>query len=117
VELFHRRIFGGLYPWAEDLRIVQIAKPGAFYARPANVLGLSRPGVGRSMWRCRDACTVGVVDGLRAVTQVGEFVVKNTDYHDRSTFAKATADHIRYHDGPHRDRQFIQAERRLLIAA
>lgn len=28
-QAFHRRIFGGLYPWAGELRTVQIAKPNA----------------------------------------------------------------------------------------
>ena len=48
---------------------------------------------------------------------IGEFVVNNADYPDWDTFAKAMADHIRYRNGPHRDRRLIQAERRLLIAA
>lgn len=48
---------------------------------------------------------------------IGEFVVKNADYPDWDILAKAMADHIRYRNGPHRDRRLIQAERRLLIAA
>ena len=48
---------------------------------------------------------------------IGEFVVKNADYSDWQTLAKAMADHIRYRNGPHRDQRLIQAERRLLIAA
>jgi transposase len=48
---------------------------------------------------------------------VGQFVVKNADYPDWDAFAKAMAEHIRYRNGPHRDRRLIQAERRLLIAA
>jgi len=36
-QAFHRRIFGGLYPWAGELRTVQIAKPSAFYARPEHI--------------------------------------------------------------------------------
>lgn len=48
---------------------------------------------------------------------IGEFVVKNTDYPDWPTLAKAMAEHIRYRNGPHRDRRLIQAERHLLIAA
>jgi cell filamentation protein len=36
-QTFHRRIFGGLYPWAGELRTVQIAKPNAFYARPEHI--------------------------------------------------------------------------------
>jgi len=48
---------------------------------------------------------------------IGEFVVKNADYPDWDTLAKAMADHIRYRNGPHRDQRLIQAERRLLIAA
>ena len=37
-QAFHRRIFGALYPWAGDLRTVQIAKPNAFYARPEHIV-------------------------------------------------------------------------------
>jgi transposase len=48
---------------------------------------------------------------------IGEFVVKNADYPGWDTLAKAMAEHIRYRNGPHRDRRLIQAERRLLIAA
>lgn len=48
---------------------------------------------------------------------IGEFVVKNADYPDWDTFAKAMADHIRYRNGPHRNQRLIEAERRLLIAA
>ena len=36
-QAFHRRIFGGLYPWAGELRTLQIAKPNAFYARPEHI--------------------------------------------------------------------------------
>ncbi len=46
-----------------------------------------------------------------------ELVFTPTDYPDWDTLATATADHIRYRNGPHRDRRLIQAERRLLIAA
>lgn len=48
---------------------------------------------------------------------IGEFVIKNADYPDWPTLAKAMADHIRYRNGPHRDQRLIKAERRLLIAA
>jgi transposase len=48
---------------------------------------------------------------------IGEFVVKNADHPNWDTLAKAMAEHIRYRNGPHRDRRLIQAERRLLIAA
>jgi transposase len=48
---------------------------------------------------------------------IGEFVVKNADYADWDTLAKAMADQIRYRNGPHRDQRLIKAERRLLIAA
>ncbi len=48
---------------------------------------------------------------------IGEFVIKNADYPDWNTLARAMADHIRYRNGPHRDSRLIQAERRLLIAA
>jgi cell filamentation protein, protein adenylyltransferase len=36
-QAFHRRIFGTLYPWAGELRTVQIAKPNAFYSRPEHI--------------------------------------------------------------------------------
>ncbi len=36
-QTLHSRIFGGLYPWAGELRTVQIAKPNAFYARPEHI--------------------------------------------------------------------------------
>jgi len=36
-QAFHRRIFGKLYPWAGELRAVQIAKSNAFYARPEHI--------------------------------------------------------------------------------
>jgi cell filamentation protein len=39
---FHRRIFGGLYPWAGELRTVQIAKPNAFYARPEHIVAYAQ---------------------------------------------------------------------------
>jgi len=48
---------------------------------------------------------------------IGEFVVKNADYPDWDSLAKAMADHIHYRNGPHRDQRLIKAERRLLIAA
>ena len=48
---------------------------------------------------------------------IGEFVIKTADYADWDALAKAMADHIRYRNGPHRDRRLIKAERRLLIAA
>jgi len=41
-QAFHRRIFGVLYPWAGELRIVQIAKPNAFYARPEHIEGYAQ---------------------------------------------------------------------------
>jgi cell filamentation protein len=41
-QAFHRRIFGGLYPWAWELRTVQIAKPNAFYARPEHIAGYAQ---------------------------------------------------------------------------
>jgi cell filamentation protein len=41
-QAFHRRIFGTLYPWAGELRTVQIAKPNAFYARPEHVAGYAQ---------------------------------------------------------------------------
>lgn len=48
---------------------------------------------------------------------INEFVIKNADYPDWDTLAKAMADHITYRNGPHRDQRLINAERRLLIAA
>jgi transposase len=48
---------------------------------------------------------------------IGEFVIKNADYPDWNTLAKATAEHIRYRNGPHRDRRLLKAERHHLIAA
>jgi len=48
---------------------------------------------------------------------IGEFVIKNADYANWNTLAKAMADHITYRNGPHRDQRLIKAERRLLIAA
>jgi hypothetical protein len=47
---------------------------------------------------------------------IAEFVVKNADYPNSDTLAKAMADHIRYRNRPHRDQRLINAERRLLIA-
>jgi len=41
-QAFHRRIFGGLYPWAGELRTIQIAKPNAFYARPEHIAGYAQ---------------------------------------------------------------------------
>lgn len=41
-QAFHHRIFGGLYPWAGELRTVQIAKPNAFYARPEHIAGYAQ---------------------------------------------------------------------------
>lgn len=48
---------------------------------------------------------------------IAEFVINNADYPDWDTLAKAMADHIRYRNGPHRDRRLIAAERKLLVAA
>jgi len=48
---------------------------------------------------------------------IGEFVVNNADYPDWDALAKAMADHIRYRNGPHRNRRLAKAERRLLVAA
>jgi transposase len=48
---------------------------------------------------------------------IGEFVVKNADHPDWPALAKAMTEHIRYRNGPHRDRRLIQAEHRLLNAA
>lgn len=48
---------------------------------------------------------------------IGEFVVKNADYPNWDTLARAMAAHITYRNGPHRDQRLLKAERRLLIAA
>jgi transposase len=48
---------------------------------------------------------------------IGEFVIKNADYPDWDTLARAMAAHITYRNGPHRDQRLINAERRLLVAA
>lgn len=48
---------------------------------------------------------------------IGEFVVNNADYPDWDAPAQAMADHIRYRNGPHRNRRLAKAERRLLVAA
>jgi len=48
---------------------------------------------------------------------IGEFVIRNADYHNWDTLARAMADHIHYRNGPHRDQRLIRAERKLLIAA
>ena len=47
---------------------------------------------------------------------IGEFVVKNADYPDWDTVAKAMADHIRYRNGPHRNRRLAELERRKRVA-
>ena len=47
----------------------------------------------------------------------GEFVVRNADYESWDALAKVIADHIRYRNGPHRDRRLVRAERKLLVAA
>jgi cell filamentation protein len=39
-QAFHRRIFGGLYPWAGELRTVQIAKPKCVLRPPGAYRGL-----------------------------------------------------------------------------
>ena len=48
---------------------------------------------------------------------VGEFVVKNADYPDWDTLAKAMADYIHLRNRTHGDQRLITAERKLLIAA
>ena len=48
---------------------------------------------------------------------ITEFVCNNADYLDWDAFAFALADHVRYRNGPHRDRRLIAAERKLLVAA
>jgi cell filamentation protein len=41
-QAFHRYVFAELYPWAGELRTVQIAKPNAFYARPEHIAGYAQ---------------------------------------------------------------------------
>lgn len=48
---------------------------------------------------------------------IAEFVCNNADYLDWDAFAFALADHVRYRNGPHRDRRLAAAERKLLVAA
>jgi transposase len=47
---------------------------------------------------------------------IGEFVVKNADYHSWDQLALAMARHISYRNGPHRHRRLIEAERRTRVA-
>lgn len=44
-------------------------------------------------------------------------VVNNADYLDWGAFAFALAEHVRYRNGPHRDRRLAAAEQKLLVAA
>ncbi len=69
-QAFHRRIFGGLYPWAGELRTVQIAKPNAFYARPEHVAGYAQ-GIFAELARER------YLEGLDR----GAFLERLTHYH------------------------------------
>ena len=48
---------------------------------------------------------------------IAEFVVNNADYLDWDAFAYALAEHVRYRNGPHRNRRLAAAEARLLVAA
>jgi transposase len=48
---------------------------------------------------------------------IAEFVVNSADYLDWDAFAFALAEHVRYRNGPHRDRRLAAAERKLLVAA
>ncbi len=47
---------------------------------------------------------------------ISEFVVKNSDYKSWDDFALAMAHHIRYRNGPHRNRRLAQLERRKRVA-
>ena len=44
-------------------------------------------------------------------------MLKNSDCLDWDALSTATAAHIDYRNGPHRDERLLKAERRLLIAA
>jgi transposase len=48
---------------------------------------------------------------------IAEFVVNNADYLDWDAFAFALAEHVRYRNGPHRNRRLAAAEAKLLVAA
>jgi len=48
---------------------------------------------------------------------IAEFVVNNSDYLDWEAFAFALSKHVRYRNGPHRDRRLAAAEAKLLVAA
>jgi cell filamentation protein len=37
LRAFHRRIFGGIYPWAGEIRTVQITKGGDLFAMPQHI--------------------------------------------------------------------------------
>ncbi len=69
-QAFHRRIFGALYPWAGELRTVQIAKPNAFYARPEHITGYAQ-GIFAEL--AREDCLKGL-DGAA-------FLERLTHYH------------------------------------
>ncbi len=69
-QAFHRRIFGGLYPWAGELRTVQIAKPSAFYARPEHIAAYAQ-GIFAELARER------YLEGLNR----GAFLERLTHYH------------------------------------
>jgi cell filamentation protein len=56
-QAFHRRIFGSLYPWAGELRTVQIVKPNAFYARPEHIAGYAQ-GIFAEL--AKERCLVGL---------------------------------------------------------
>jgi cell filamentation protein len=70
LQAVHRKIFGGLYPWAGELRTVQIAKGEDLFALPQYV----------------DAYLTGVLadlareDGLRDLTR-DDFLRRMTHYH------------------------------------
>ena len=101
-----------LAPDEQDLAL------GAFLAQPARAVGRGKAAA--------DEQVVDLAGGHGGSLQpwgavhfwaIGEFVIKNADYPNWDTLAKAMAEHIRYRNGPHRDHRLIQAERRLLIAA
>jgi transposase len=48
---------------------------------------------------------------------IAQFVVNNADYLNWDAFAFALAEHVRYRNGPHRDRRIAAAEAKLLVAA
>ena len=74
-QAFHRRIFGKLYPWAGELRTVQIAKPNAFYARPEHIASYAQ-GIFAEL--ARESHLTGLD---RAACSTAAFLERLTHYH------------------------------------